>query len=182
MNIFLLDFNIEKCARYHCDQHVVKMILESTQIACTALNKKGFTTPYKSTHVKHPCVQWAGMSYANLQWLKRLARALNREYRYRYRKSQDHSSIDVLDQIDGIKFASQGLTEFPQAMPEQYRVPGDPVQAYRNFYVGEKLSFARWSRRRQPLWIEEILQAQADAQATFAKPPKAAPGAGRRSQ
>jgi hypothetical protein len=29
------------------DQHVVKMILESAQILCTALNKKGFSTPYK---------------------------------------------------------------------------------------------------------------------------------------
>ena len=54
MNIFILDNNIEKCARYHCDQHVVKMILESVQILCTALNKKGMQTPYRSTHVKHP--------------------------------------------------------------------------------------------------------------------------------
>ena len=157
MNIFLLDLNIEKCARYHCDQHVVKMILESAQIACTALNEKGFTTPYKSTHVKHPCVMWAGASFANLQWLKKLARALNREYRYRYRKSVDHSSFAVLEQIEGIKFESTGLTEFPQTMPEQYRVPGDPVQAYRSFYVGEKLRFARWTRRRRPAWIEETL-------------------------
>jgi len=29
MNIFLLDKNPEKCAKYHCDKHVVKMILES---------------------------------------------------------------------------------------------------------------------------------------------------------
>ncbi|WP_231579463.1 hypothetical protein [Photobacterium iliopiscarium] len=49
MNIFILDHDIEKCAQYHCDQHVVKMILESVQLLCTALNKKGFTTPYKST-------------------------------------------------------------------------------------------------------------------------------------
>jgi len=160
VNIFVLDLNIEKCARYHCDQHVVKMILESAQIACTALNLKGFTTPYKSTHVKHPCVLWAGASFANLQWLKKLARALNREYRYRYRTSEDHSSLAVVDQIKGMKFESTGLTDFPQAMPEQYKVPGDPVQAYRNFYVGEKLQFARWTRRRRPAWIAEALRQQ----------------------
>jgi hypothetical protein len=158
MNIFVLDLNIEKCARYHCDQHVVKMILESAQIACTALNAKGFTTPYKPTHVKHPCVLWAGASFANLKWLKKLARRLNREYRYRYRKFEDHSSLAVIDQIEEMKFESIGLTEFPQAMPEQYKVPGDPVQAYRNFYVGEKLQFARWTRRRRPAWIEETLR------------------------
>jgi len=160
MNIFVLDFNIEKCARYHCDQHVVKMILESAQIACTALNARGFTTPYKSTHVKHPCVLWAGTSFANLQWLKELARALNREYRYRYRRDEHHSSLAVIDQIEGLTFESEGLTDFPQVMPEQYRVPGDPVQAYRNFYVGEKLRFARWTRRRRPAWIEQTARKQ----------------------
>ena len=158
MNIFVLDLNIDKCARYHCDQHVVKMILESAQIACTVLNLKGFKTPYKSTHMKHPCVVWAGISYANLQWLKKLARALNREYRYRYRKSQDHASLAVIEHIDEMRFGSRGLTDFAQAVPEQYKVPEDPVQAYRNFYIGEKLKFARWTRRRKPEWIAEGLE------------------------
>ena len=71
-----------------------------------------------------------------------------------------HSSVAVLDQIEGMKFESKGLTGFPQAMPEQYKVSGDPVQAYRRFYVGEKLRFARWTRRKRPSWIEEILSRQ----------------------
>jgi hypothetical protein len=29
MNIFFLDFDTNKCAKYHCDKHVVKMILET---------------------------------------------------------------------------------------------------------------------------------------------------------
>ena len=82
MNIFILDANIKKCARYHCDQHVVKMILESVQIMCTALNKKGFDTPYKSTHINHPCVLWTEKSYDNFLWLSRLAYALNDELPY----------------------------------------------------------------------------------------------------
>lgn len=158
MNIFVLDKNIEKCARYHCDQHVVKMILESAQIACTVLNEKGYTTPYRSTHVKHPCVLWAGLSFSNLQWLLKLARALNYEYRYRYRVSRDHKSFIVINQIQGMKFESMGLTEFPQAMPDQYKVPGDPVRAYRNYYIAEKIHFARWTRRRKPAWIEYVFR------------------------
>ncbi|MDZ7797484.1 MAG: pyrimidine dimer DNA glycosylase/endonuclease V [Candidatus Marinimicrobia bacterium] len=161
MNIFVLDMNIEKCARYHCDQHVVKMILESTQIVCTALNKKGFVTPYRSTHVKHPCVLWAGISFDNLQWLIMLARALNCEYKYRYRTSREHVSIRVLDEVKAMRFASSGLTEFAQAMPEKYKVPGDPVRAYRDFYIGEKLGFAKWTRRKRPVWIEEHFRKQA---------------------
>ncbi len=81
MNIFVLDEDIEQCAQYHCDQHVVKMILESVQMLCTALNKKGFVTPYKSTHVNHPCVLWVEESFDNFLWLKKLAIELNTEYR-----------------------------------------------------------------------------------------------------
>ena len=38
-------------------------------------------------------------------------------------------------------------------MPEQYKVEGDPVAAYRRFYIGEKLDFARWTRRPRPAWL-----------------------------
>lgn len=154
MNIFVLDEDIKKCAQYHCDQHVVKMILESVQIMCTALNKKGFSTPYKSTHVKHPCVLWTEESYENFIWLKNLALALNTEYQYRYQKKTDHKSIFVLDEISDYKYDNIGLTEFAQAMPDKYKVPGNAVKAYRQFYLGDKLKFARWTRRAVPRWAK----------------------------
>lgn len=152
MNIFVLDQDIERCARWHCDAHVSKMILESVQILCTALNKKGFDAPYRSTHVKHPCVLWVEASYDNFLWLARLARALNHEYRFRYRRDRDHASIAVLERIESMHFESNGLTEFAQAMPDKYKVPGDAVTAYRAFYLGEKAAFARWTRRAPPAW------------------------------
>lgn len=153
MNIFILDNDIKKCARYHCDQHVVKMILESVQIMCTALNKKGFTTPYKSTHMKHPCVLWVEESYDNFIWLSKLTLELNNEYKYRYKKDSDHKSIKILAEISETKFESTGLSEFAQAMPDKYKVPSDAVSAYRNFYLGEKMKFAKWTRRRKPYWL-----------------------------
>jgi hypothetical protein len=36
MNIFYLDSNVAKCAEYHNDKHVVKMILEYAQLLSTA--------------------------------------------------------------------------------------------------------------------------------------------------
>ena len=36
MNIFYLHENPEICAEYHCDKHVVKMILETAQMLSTA--------------------------------------------------------------------------------------------------------------------------------------------------
>ena len=35
MNIFFLDWDIDKCAKDHCDKHVVKMILETAQLLCS---------------------------------------------------------------------------------------------------------------------------------------------------
>lgn len=153
MNIFVLDKNIKLCAEFHCDQHVVKMILESVQMLCTALNKKGFETPYKSTHAKHPCVLWVEHSYSNFVWLTELTKALNAEYRYRFNKTHDHKSMNVLAQVEKLKYPDLGLTEFAQAMPEQYKVKGNAVAAYRNFYRGEKLSFAKWNKRSMPMWL-----------------------------
>jgi hypothetical protein len=155
MNIFVLDKDIEKCAQYHCDQHVVKMILESVQMLCTALNKKGFTTPYKSTHLKHPCVFWVEESFENFLWLKNLAFALNTEYQFRYEKDSDHKSISVIHEISNYDYENRGLTEFAQAMPDQYKVPGDAVKAYRQFYRGEKMKFAKWTKRRVPEWVHQ---------------------------
>lgn len=161
MNIFILDNDIEKCAQYHCDQHVNKMILESAQLLCTALNLKGFTTPYRSTHTKHPCTLWVGDSFDNFQWLVRLSSALNDEYRWRYEKEQDHASIKVIRQIEEYQFPSRGLTPFAQAMPTEYKDPNSPVAAYRRFYCSEKSSFATWTKRPVPDWFLPEQRAEA---------------------
>lgn len=153
MNIFVLDNDIESCARYHCDQHVGKMILESTQILCTALNKRGFDTPYRSTHINHPCVHWVEASADNFRWLVQLAYALNEEFCWRYGRQRDHASISVLRAIEYTRLPSRGLTPFVQVMPEQYRVPDDAVSAYRAYYLGEKAEFATWKRREMPPWF-----------------------------
>lgn len=155
MNIFVLDHDIERCAQYHCDQHVVKMILESVQILCTALDKKGIVTPYKSTHLKHPCVLWVEESFDNFLWLKDLALFLNDEYRYRFDKQVDHQSISVLREISIYRYARRGMTPFTQAMPAAYKIPGDTIAAYRQFYLAEKLHFARWTRREKPDWLTD---------------------------
>lgn len=159
MNIFVLDLDIAACARYHADQHVVKMILEGAQMLCTVLNARGIGTPYRSTHQKHPCVVWAGQSLSNWKWLRELTLELNNEFLYRFRGSSDHSSAAVARELPLPPLADEGLTEFVQAMPLQYRVPGDPVQAYRNFYVAEKSAFARWTRRRAPKWYRHAVRA-----------------------
>ncbi len=152
MNIFVLDTDIPLCAQYHCDRHVNKMILESVQILCTVLNERGFETPYRSTHRQHPCVQWVHRSYDNFLWLAELTDALNHEYRYRYEKDRDHASIRVLGDILHHRYESRGLTEFAQAMPDEYKVSGNAVAAYRAYCQSEEQRCAGWTGRAAPGW------------------------------
>lgn len=160
MNIFVLDTDIRKCAEYHADQHVVKMILESTQMLCTVLNENGVQAPYKSTHVHHPCTLWTGESLENWKWLRSLALSLNEEYRYRFDRQEDHSSAIVTRNLPLPPIRDVGRTEFAQAMPDAYKVPGDAVRAYRQFYIAEKASFATWTKRPIPDWFRAGLQRQ----------------------
>ena len=55
MNLFILHEDPAVSATYHCDKHVIKMILESAQLLCSTLNMLGYDTPYKTTHKNHPC-------------------------------------------------------------------------------------------------------------------------------
>jgi len=132
---------------------VVKMILESAQMLCTVINESGGEAPYKATHINHPCTLWTGQSLSNWLWLQRLALALNDEYQYRYRVLRDHRSASMVRDLSPPHIDDLGLTEFAQAMPDKYKVPGDAVAAYRRFYVGEKWQFAKWTRRRPPKWF-----------------------------
>ncbi len=95
MNIFFLDQDIKHCAQYHCDQRVIKMILESTQILSTVLHLNGINGPYKPSHQQHPCIIWARQSLQNWLWLRKLVFALNSEYKYRYGSVINRKSYDV---------------------------------------------------------------------------------------
>ena len=153
MNIFVLDKNVEKCAEYHCDKHVIKMILESAQMMSAVVRLNGHDTGYKLTHKNHPCTIWARKSLSNYIWLKSLISLLNSEYRYRYDKSVNHKSFDMAMSLPMPDLPVIGLTPFAQAMPEQYRNK-NAVKAYRDYYNNEKSSFLTWTKRKTPKWID----------------------------
>ena len=76
MNIFVLDEHPYKAAKYHCDKHVVKMILESARMLCTVHRRYALWAPYKPVHQKHPCTLWVGESVQNYSWMILLVHAL----------------------------------------------------------------------------------------------------------
>lgn len=153
MNIFVLDNDIKKCVKYHTDKHIVKMTLEYAQILSTnyqLITGKNFT--YKITHINHPCTIWARKSYSNFIWLYNLLIEMNKEYKYRYNKEENHKSYDVIMKMEIPKFEDHGLTDFVQAMPE-YCKHSDTVIAYRNYYRYEKEHLFNWTKRNKPRWL-----------------------------
>ena len=84
--------------------------------------------------------------------LKRLVIKLNDEYKYRYEHTENHKSFEVAIKLKVPKLPKIGLLEHPQTMPDEYKVPGDPVAAYRDFYRGSKSKFATWKKRGAPDW------------------------------
>jgi hypothetical protein len=158
MNIFVCDTNPKLAAAFLPDKLVVKMPLESAQMACTVLRSYGCEdVPYKATHAKHPCTIWAAKTRANFDWLIAHGLSLCEEYSRRYSPSPDspkvHKCQEILDLCKSkreiIPFGE--LLPFAQAMPDQYRNE-DAVMAYRSYLIAEKTYYAKWTNTIQPTW------------------------------
>jgi len=162
MNLFLLSWNPKKCAIWHCDKHVVKMILESVQMLYTAWHINNGGVPdsapnggYKkiSNH-NHPMAKWVRESEWNYNFCVQVCAGLCLEYTFRYKKT--HASTQHLlwlsDNLPTLEHKHKTMT--PQCMPDEYKVDGDPVRAYRNYYNGDKSRFAKWSKRDTPPWYK----------------------------
>lgn len=160
MNIFFLDKNPAKAAQYHCDKHVVKMVLESAQLLSTAwwLLEPAYvnTGLYKPTHKNHPCAIWCRQKYMNYMWLCGLAEALCKEYTHRY--GRKHASEKIINWC--CRYAPQpliateetGMTIPALAMPDEYK-QADPVKAYRAYYLGAKKHLLTYTNREAPSWL-----------------------------
>lgn len=157
MNIFILDYNVKRCAQYHCDKHVIKMALEAAQLLCTAHYVLGTSQkiPYNPTHVNHPCAIWTRKSRENYEWLADLGIELCLEYTFRYLKIRPLQSIleGLRECSSKIQTRTNSLTPFVQGVPTQYKSK-DPVIAYRKYYLREKSHLFSWKRREKPLWID----------------------------
>lgn len=165
MNIFFLSLNVRRCARYHFDKHVVKMILELTQLLSVAwhiLNPKeaaillGKGIIYKKTHDNHPCAIWVRSHINNYDYTLRLAKELCNEWRFRYNHSSSykHKCENILDFLQNnippnipkniieiTKYNPLGFTlPMPQAVQDNKYRPTKCkakycIKAYRKYYL-----------------------------------------------
>ncbi len=187
MNIFWLDEDLELCARYHCDKHVVKMIVEYAQLLSTAhrvldssskktelsknnriverflLEDKNLNSSlYKASHIKHPCGIWIRERVGNYNCLYKLFVYLHKEFVYRYENT--HSTFEKLSKIliNPPKNIDQNIevncSSIPLCMPDEYKV-NSYIQSYRNFYIyGKTKAFnVTWKNREVPKWYSEVI-------------------------
>jgi hypothetical protein len=47
------------------------------------------------------------------------------------------------------------FTQPTPAMPDIYKVAGDSLQSYRNYYLGDKTKMSRWTNSPMPLWFAD---------------------------
>ena len=141
MNIFYLHSDPNVAASYFYDKHKVKMILESAQMLCTAHRYYGNEdVPYKTAHLNHPSSIWCRQNDKQYRWLFNHMLALGAAYTKRYGKK--HASIEKC--LGPLSFlppnipTDQEFTEPPQCMPDEYKVEGDSLSAYWNYYEQEK--------------------------------------------
>lgn len=154
MNIFYLDRNIHECVQYHCDKHVVKMILEYAQLLSSVHHSTGTGTEqmYKLTHKNHPDAIWARSSIGNYEYLISLAILLGEEYTFRYGKV--HKSIGVIESMPYPSGVPDGsFTDPPKCVHDDFKGIEDPVEAYRQYYMRDKREFCKWTKRPTPYWF-----------------------------
>lgn len=154
MNIFFLHKDPKVAARMQCDQHVVKMPIECTQMMSDTHHVLSDPVPEGICELYNPnhgTTKWVRESASNYLWVYQLYLALCDEYEYRY--GRRHES---LDRAESLKYPPKniprvGVTPPYLGMPEEFKTNG-AVRSYRQFYLGDKIGFARWTRRRPPVW------------------------------
>jgi hypothetical protein len=147
MNIFYLHPDPAIAAQAMTNKHVVKMILESAQLLCAAHHiLDGDISPfknelYKVTHRNHPSNIWTRESIENYNWLYKHFIALCNEYTNRYGKIHlTQAKLEQLLSNPPLNIPKVPATPIRVAITNTvWHVKNNPVQSYRNYYMGEKL-------------------------------------------
>ena len=161
MNIFVTHEDPRISAINLDDKRVVKMVLESAQMLCTALHEHGAShlAKYKPTHKNHPSNVWCRETRLNYGWLLMHFKALADEYTYRTGKV--HKSYRELysDLVKGANYIPYGkLTPYANCaarkdMNIDYKHITDVPKAYKLYladrWATDKL-IPKWTKRTRP--------------------------------
>tara|TARA_R100000278_G_C5474380_1_gene165754 strand:+ start:180 stop:713 length:534 start_codon:yes stop_codon:yes gene_type:complete len=175
MNFFYIETCPLAIAKSHNNTHCIKMILEYAQMLSTThrvldqyyeeVNGEYVFVPlpkdmqilYKIAHLNHPTTIWVRESVQHYNFMYAVWEALCDEYTYRYGKvHESDSKLRELLRNPPSRLEDNGFQEPPQCMPDEFKVEGDSLQAYRNFYIHDK-KFKGWrskyKKREKPEWL-----------------------------
>ena len=187
MNLFYLDEDLDKCAEYHVDKHVNKMILEAAQLINTNLwidHLFGFV-PRAITKEENAVLQQTRKEWKEVPMEDRLFPYLPTMQNHpsciwvrsslenfywtncyafalaseaHYRYGSTHKSFTMLQNLPEPKhMEDHGFTTFALAMTEELKDYDNPIDSYRAFYMLDKATFAEWTHRDKPDWWDENL-------------------------
>ena len=148
MNIFHLHKDPKTCAEYHCDKHVVKMILETGQMLSTAYRRHFGDNDdlYKTAYPRHPMTVWVGNSGGNFSWTMKLLEHLLEQYTLRYNKIHTTSRIFNLLNTKHVywKDLTGDFLDPPLCMPDDCK-RDCYIFSYRKYYKEYKSHFAKYT-------------------------------------
>lgn len=87
-----------------------------------------------------------------------LFQSLLAEYTHRYGKIHATERLVYFLRKPPKNIPVSYLTQPTPAMPDEYKVHGDSLQSYRNYYVGAKNNMAKWKNREIPDWWRAATQ------------------------
>ncbi|KAN0009358.1 hypothetical protein ACTFIU_006643 [Dictyostelium citrinum] len=175
MNLFYLDLVASTSARYHNDKHVVKLILEATQLLYSTWHlmeptsdwKLKAPNPMKLTHTNHPLTKWVRTNNKTYDIVSDYCHSLLQEYTTRYGKihsCKTHMDFLTNNYPSQLPISMAQAPIMPLCMPDIYKVIptnswSDVVSSYRNYYIGEKLHFSSYKGVEWPSWLPPKSQA-----------------------
>jgi len=117
-----------------------------------------------NSHLNHISSVFVRSSLTNFEWTYNYAYTLDKERLYRNPKGvPQHAGLMHFAKLPDIDMPDKGFTKFPLAMKVMKEVRPDlydedrPIWSYRNFYMLDKATFAKWTGREKPPWWNEEL-------------------------
>ena len=84
-------------------------------------------------------------------------------FQYTKRYEKIHKSASVYKWLFNnlpLNFPQNTRTPFPICMKDEYKISEDVVECYKNYYIKDKVRFAKWEpRATTPKWYKEMLNA-----------------------
>ena len=161
VNFFYLSLNPKLCAKYYCDKHVNKILIECCQLLCQVVsNNTKLKTPYKpTTNISKTLApyMWINESKHNYMYLLSLAEELLNEYKYRYNKKKNKSEKVITWLKNNIpnhfKYKQKTKLLYTKNINLFSKYYKNDIICSRFIYVTYKCEYDKWTKRNKPKWF-----------------------------